>query len=437
MALALAPLAIAWGGGGITGAQALSPTPQAPAGATVAQQHWRERLEMWLRAVEAHQPGETDASTIRIGTWTEIDLAGLRADLFALLAIHVRETERTPFGVVPHGEMPSVSLPYKDAAFTLAGLRALLGVPENEDASRSLTRLLERGAILHADIGMRADPFYTGGVGCSPQASVLLLDGKTVGSGCVGIHWAQARALLDAVTGGATDEAWIRLWYHATIAYLLEHWNYADAEPQIEHAQRLFPKDPDILFEHGCFHETMASPIVESAEAASARSPKSRAAHLQEASELFRAAASLRPDFAEARIRRGHVLLELAKPGEAAEELKGTPAAARSPQLRYYAELLLGEAEQSRGSLDAAREHFESAAGIFPLAQSPRLALALEAVLRGDRPGAEDAMRPVLSIAGDDANRADPWWSYYRWQARGGNALLAELYTPFRKGDAR
>ncbi len=406
-----------------------------PAGGSNAPQSWRDRLETWVRAVDTHEPGESDASTIAVGTWSEDDLAQLRSDLFALLAIHSRESGRTGPSEVPGGVVPTIT--YKSVPLTLSGLRALLGLSGSGTPPGGVNRLLERGAILHADIAMHGDPYFRGRAGCAATPSVLALDGNRVGQGCLGIHWPHARALLDAVSPDPARDPAVRLWYHATIAYLLEHWDYANANPQIEHARLLFPRDAGILFEHGYFHETLAAPFLESVAAESGAALQPKADHLHEAESLLRSAIAAAPEFAEARIRLGHVLTELGRPRDAVDELGRAGSVSEPAELHYFAELFLGEAEQLLAHVERAREHYTAASKVFPAAQSPRLALALLAVQGGDRANAERVMKPVVSLARDNPYRVDPWWAYPKWQAKSSAALLEDLYLPFRTGDAR
>ena len=40
-------------------------------------------------------------------------------------------------------------------------------------------------------------------------------------------------------------------------------------------------------------------------------------------------------------------------------------------------------------------------------------------------------MREVFTAADDEAERIDPWWTYYKANGRNADALLAELRKPF------
>jgi tetratricopeptide (TPR) repeat protein len=190
----------------------------------------------------------------------------------------------------------------------------------------------------------------------------------------------------------------------------------------------MFAEDPAILFEHGFFHEGVASPLVQAAVIETGADNRGARSHLEEANDLYRKAIKERPRFVEARVRHGFVLEELGRHDGAAEVLRLAVGEAGGPQLRYYAELFLARAEESLGNVGAARDHYRHAADLYPQAQSPRLALTLLARQGGDRVGAADAMGKVLALTRADQERKDPWWDYYRWQNEGSNALLTELY---------
>ena len=116
------------------------------------------------------------------------------------------------------------------------------------------------------------------------------------------------------------------------------------------------------------------------------------------------------PEFVEARVHRGFVLSLLGQHRNAAEELRLAASTAAGPQLRYYAELFLGHAEESLGNRVTARDHYRQASALYPQAQSPLLALAMVARQLGDRASAQDAMRQVLALPAAWKD-TDPWWA--------------------------
>jgi tetratricopeptide (TPR) repeat protein len=390
---------------------------------------WLVRLSSWLEAVNEHRPGALDMPARLIGFWTDRDLEEVRTDLFALVASCARELNRT----VRRPE----SIVCKHDVIDFDEVQRLLGLTDDELAHGDANRVLERAAILHADVAMLVIPMLPDRIGCSARGTVLVKDGNRIGMGCVGIHWIFGRILLDAVRQDRADKPIVRLWYHATLAHMLETGNYADAELHIEHGRVLFPSDPAILFEHGLYHEALAAPFLRAVALEAGSDGRDAKTHLAEADDLYRKAVKENPQFIEARVHRGYVLGQLGRHGEAAEELRLAVRAAQGSQLRYYSELFLGYAEESLGNRGAARDHYRQASALYPQAQSPLLALALLARQLGDRAAVQDAMRQMLALPAGRGEDGDPWLSYRRWQNQGSGTLFTELYAPYLDGGRR
>jgi hypothetical protein len=384
---------------------------------------WLSRLSSYLESVNEHTPGRMDMAARLVGFSSEADLDEVRADFLNLVAICKRELGRS---------VRSPSIVYRDTLIPFADLRKVLGLTDDEAASGNANRILLRAAVLHGDISMLVAPLLPRGMGCTARGSLLIQDGSSIGMGCICIHWIMGRGLLDAIRPDPGKNDVVRLWYHATIAYLLETGDYANANDHIAHAQLLFPDEPAILFEHGYYHEGYASPPVQSAALESGNDRRGAKIHLEEALDRYRKALQVNPRFVEARVRRGKVLLDLSHPGEAVEQLRQAVAEAQGPRLRYYAHLLLGRAEEASGNVAGAREQFMRASEIYPQAQSPHLSLTLLARERGDRTGAREAMQKVLALPHTDRADTDPWWDYYRWQNQRADDLFATLYAGLR-----
>ena len=392
---------------------------RAQAPAPSARPVWLTRVSSWVNAVNEHTPGEVDRSARVVAFWTELDLEFVRTDYLALVALCRKELGRTsrPGSVV-----------YKDAVIEFGELRALLGLTDAEAANGDASRILVRAAVLHADIARGVIPKLPGTVGCAERGTFLVKDGETYARGCLGIHWLQGRALLDAVRPDPGDHEGVRLWYLAAIVYLLETGDYANADPLIPHAQRFFPDDPDVLFQHGYYHEGFASPFIQSAALEAGNDRRGPKVHLEEAADHYRKALKAKPDFAEARLHRGFVLAALGRYDDAAGELEQAVRKLLDPRQRYLAELFLGHAEYGRGRAGPARDHYVRASDLFPQAQSPYFSLALLARQRGDRRGAAEAMQKLLQLP-PGVPEADPWWCYPRWQSLESSGLLKELYA--------
>ena len=349
---------------------------------------------------------------------TEGDLQAAVADYLNLIVIYRRELGRP-------GRQESVV--YKDALVPFADLRALLLLTPDEAAAGNANRVLLKAATLHADAAMLVVPTLPGRMGCSARSTVLVQDGNRIGSGCVCFHWTIARAAADAVRPEPAKDVGARLWYQATITWLLSAGDFANADLHIAHAQLVLPDDPVVRYLHGRYHEAFASPFIQPAALDSGADTRGARVHLDEAAGHYRRALGENPRFVEARVHRGFVLLELSHEGEAAGELRRAAAEAQGTQLRYYAELFLGRAEAATGKLSAARPHFTRAAELYPKAQSPRLELALLAGSRAERDRAREDMLGVLSLSAAAREKSDPWWDYYGWQNREAQALLDDV----------
>jgi len=387
---------------------------------------WLIRLSTWIELVAAHRPGAIDAPARLVAFWPEAHMDEVRTDFVALAALYRRELIRSA---------RPAPVPYRDTMLTVPELGRLLGLAEAEGAQERANLVLKRAAILYADVAMLVVPLLPGQFGCSAGASMLVKDGTRIGTGCVNVHWPQGRALLGAVKPDPAKDETVRLWYAATIAFLLQTGNYANARPQLEHARLLFRLDPDILFQGGYYHEAFASPLIQTVAVAAGSEPGGGKVHLENAEDLYRRAVREDPQFVEARVRHGRVLALLGRRQDAARELRLAAAAAEGPQLRYYAELFLGQAEESVDNLAAARDHYLRAAALYPQAQSPLLALALLARQSGDRSGMREAMAKLLALPFARRDDADPWWVYTRWQNERYEARIAELYAALQEGD--
>ena len=100
------------------------------------------------------------------------------------------------------------------------------------------------------------------------------------------------------------------------------------------------------------------------------------------------------------------------------------------PVLAYYACLVRGDIERALARYDAAQRSYEQALGLFPAAQSARLALSHLARRRSDRDGALIVLQPALTAP--VPRNDDPWWDYHRGDGRNIETLFRKLRAPFR-----
>jgi tetratricopeptide (TPR) repeat protein len=309
--------------------------------------------------------------------------------------------------------------------------------------------ILRRAAILHADVGMLAPAAMvapgevgrpTGGL---ERFCMEISDGQEIDLRQSAIHWEIARMLLDFVRPRGVDHAdpghdeMVRQWYRATAAWMQLREDHDKLH--LDRARAIFPSDPDILFLSACQHEAYAGVPIQTA-VRSAILPTgvtldvgSERVELREAEGLFRRVLEIKPDYAEARLRYGRVLGGLGKHAEAAAELRRALAGLADRQMLYLAELFLGGEEEALGNRDSARLAYQQAADLFPLAQSPLVALSQLARRSNDRAGALREIARLFAFEDDDRGaQDDPWWWYYVVQARDAEELLQAMEQPYR-----
>ena len=396
------------------------------------------KLRSWATAVREHEPGRFDPAASVINAWSPSDLQGLVSDLRARL--------RTLAGAARRGQSARA-----------AELQQLLGLTDEELLHGDASRILKRGALLHADIAILAphnvQPVTTTSLSGSPGVVFVYSDGRLQGVALSGVHWEVGRSLLAEIRPNPSADETVRLWYRATSAYLQTHHAFVYAEPHLKQARRMFPADADILLYSGSVHETYAAPATQATVGPGTTTERrlrgdfgglmyrpilpasvvrSAGEELQQAESFFRQALKSAPDLTEPRIRLGRVLEQLEHPQEAVTELRQAAAGTQNELLEYYANLFLGQAEQALGHREAARDAFQRAAMLYPRAQSPRLALSQLARRSGDRSGALGAIQEVLTLPSDETKREDPWWRYNDTHVPDADTLLEELRKRFR-----
>jgi tetratricopeptide (TPR) repeat protein len=248
------------------------------------------------------------------------------------------------------------------------------------------------------------------------RAAVRIEDGRRLGINYFGAHWDFTRLLLDQVVPGPAADDDARQWYQTIAALFASEHQLSESRAHLERARRIFPADPQILAASGRLHETFAAPglqlFVDTGSPANDLSIiiGSTRSNLRQAQAYFSRLVELDAASVEIRLHFGRVLGLQGRHDAAASELRRA-AAAGDPLTQYYASLFLGVEEQALGQPDRARESFEAAAALYPLAQSPYLALSQLARRQGDRTGALGAIRQLPALPADD--REDPWWTYF------------------------
>ena len=392
---------------------------------------WLTRLKTWSDAVDRHQPGVADAAVLQVAAWSASDVKTVVTDFFELRKA-VRAAQRAALRRSTPAKWVKGSIVYKDVRVWEGDLQALSAF--KEVGADGGNRTLRRAAMLHADVAMLAPLDRSTKTG-DPD-SVTVVDGVVVGYESQSAHWGAGRQLLDAIEPAPAADPFVPLWYNAIAATLLGTSNLAAARPHLEHAADVLPGNANIQYEIGCYHQAGAAPIMDAARRMMQRTQAGKGGaapeestddHWKAAERSFREAVVFDPAHVEARTRLGAVLLERGLIDEAASQLRLAAASAADDVLWYFAQLLLGQAEERLGRTDAAAACYAAAQSRFPAARSPRFALAALARARGDR---EQAWQPVAALIGPHApaqNVADPWWGFIQWQQKPAKRLLAEL----------
>lgn len=355
-----------------------------------------ELADRWLAAVKEHTPGQADDWTAVVGDWSRQQLVSTLNEI---------QRRRTP------------------------------------------DRALRRGAVLHLDIVLHGSPRVSGPLftrypSTGPRApsatTFLVLDGREEGRGAAETHLEFARALLKELTPDARTAEFVRLWYDAAATRLAASRNYAELLVHLDHARRLFPSDPEIMFASGFLHETFAAPRLQAVVGTASKTGQapgigSVGDNLSDAEHYYRRAVSALPGFGEARLRLGRVLGLQGKHKLAVPELERAFKDAEDRVQSYYALLFLGREEEMLGRRDAARRHFEQAAALFPSAQAPQLALSRLALERGDEREAQQILNRILTAREGTAAVVDPWWDYETTPGRHADRKLARMRRALAK----
>lgn len=356
--------------------QILPAEPQVPNG----------RVREWLELVRAHQPGNADDAAVTAG---EVSRPALR-DLL--------------------GSLQNAPVPDAD---------------------------IKRGAVLHLDVALHVParaigPLLRGpqrGRAEVPSATVLAYDGRREGISGLLTHLEFARLLLHELSEEPSRDDFVRLWYAASSAFLSERLNFAELVRHLSEARRLLPDDPDVLSASGYLHEVFASPSTQTVMRSRGNESLRVAIggegpNLTQAELYLRRAVERAPRLAEARLRLGRVLSLRGRYADALPHLDIAREESVDAYGRYYALLFLGRALEALGRADEARAPFEAAAQLFPLAQSPQLALSRLALARGDQ---REAALLLDRLSGGSGDRTDPWWYYDQGPGRRAETLAAQL----------
>lgn len=414
-----------------------------------------ERLEQWLEAVERHEPGALDDPLMRVASWDRTTLWRVWVDFLSVVSL-VREPDVLLFTAPAESEpfsgfyrLPPTQRRMRGIGYSREEISRLRLIAKKTVARGEEDLILKRGASLHADIVMLgADTALTPDAARQPRSGTVMLflaDGQQTGVSDASVHWEMGRRLLDKVLSKTSrslypdpgsDET-VRLWYLVSNVYMqateqLDPWN-------VDRAVQLFPRDPEMLFVAGCAREMFSGPQIQNVlESTTLRRDQfsligNESAELRNAERFLRESLEHDPKQPEARIRLGRILGRRGRHQDAIAELRQATMETQNRLLRYYGFMFLGAEADALALTDEARQAYERAGGLFPLAQSPRLALGALAARRGNRADAFSAVQPVLTRE-DMQPSDDPWWSYYTSQTRGFDGLVNALHAAIEKG---
>ena len=425
------------------------------------------RIEEWLKATLHHQPGELDEAAERIARWSHGDLEALSVDVVALSQL-MRDLRRNHFIIRRPGQKATQQVRFTPRqvdrmrllACAAAGIakqrdcllrKALLLLDDellqlNDVVAAAVARgqldyVLRRAAMLHAVVAMSTrstvfDSDYRPADGAARRVTVRVEDGRDTEIYFGAIHWDIGRSLLDVVR--PAGDPMVLLWYQATASWMQAN-GYHESVDHLAGGLRLFPTDAALLFLRGVEHESLARPAIQAAARSVDLPPgyqlavQSQETEFREAETQFRRALAEAPDYFEARLRLGRVLLMRGRAREAAEELRRANAAAPDDLMKYYAAMFLGGAEEAVGNFDESSKLYSRASALYPTAQSPHVAQSALARRRGDRDGALTSIERVFDLAAEYPDGDDPWWTYDIVAGRDAETLLDELKQMFRE----
>ena len=354
-------------------------------------------VRSWIQAVRTHEPGVVDAPLLQVADAPPTHFRAVGRRLRTRLTRDFVEAEvRNDIvrrGVVLHTDL-ALLLPEQAAVFR------------------------REGGPFDFDVDARP-PFVRRG----PEQVFLSTDGEYQGASLDTAHWWMARQLIRLIRPRPWTDDFARSWYRAVAARFQASRALGSNSYHLSDGLSLFPLDPYLLLYAGAMHEANASPHVQNMM----QSRFARQLQLPSAEDEWRKAEPLLRNAVkekgppEASVRLGRVFAWLGRHADAAAALREVAPRLAEPRLQYLCALFLGSEEAALGRRDAARELFERAATLFPLAQSPLIALADLAWSAGRRGAALEALERLQRLPRDPLEREDPWRGYH-----GGDEAEAE-----------
>ena len=393
-------------------------------------------LRDWVRTVDEHTAGETDAALHSLTAWTYNDLELLQAYVEALT------------------EVPNNTQTRDARRRQITGIDLAVIKERTNDLQRrgDFDRFRKRAAILHTDAAILGAapvvvdaplpqsqrPRWARGEP-EPRVDVKSLDGRVEGFARANPNWQYSMSLLESLPAAPRRDPFVARWYRAVGAYFANERSYADAVRHFERAQLVVPNDPLVLYGEACLQETLGAPRIQNYVRVTTlpnglviRDVSSPQTHLRRAESLLRKALAADSHFVEANLRLGRVLTQLKRHEEALPYLQAAIADSLDRTVTYYAHLFSGDAALALGRLPDSRLSYEIAVALYPDSQASRLGLAAALRAAGDRPAALAAMARTLTKPAASRDSDDPWWDYYLGDAANVERLIQESWEPLR-----
>lgn len=366
------------------------------------------RVLRWIEAARTHRPGVVDDPVLEVSAWGAREYELIRINLNRALAQRFSSpAERDDVirrGILLHTDI------------------ALL--------------LPERAATFHELPAPPPDPYRRRREERRSTRVAAGLDGQFVDSETITAHWLYGRLLARELREPAKDP-FVSAWYRATAAWFEAEYLLGFAEPHLAEAVSVFPSDSWLQFYRGAVYEALAAPRYQNIARSGPDLRRDRrtlaapATQLRRAEACFRRAVALDPEFAEAQLRLGHVVLLQGDASDALVHVRQALSNTRDPIVMYFGQLFAGAAFEALNRRAEAASAFEEAAAIAPTAQTPLLALSALARRLDDRQAALATFERLASLPTDSAERIDPWWNYLRSFAWNAGELLQDLRRPF------
>lgn len=214
--------------------------------------------------------------------------------------------------------------------------------------------------------------------------------------------------------------------FHLAAFALLDGLVLPDAiESHASHMRLQFRSEPRLFYQRAVAEELRAAPFFEGGKA-SDRDVQKRYA---EAAKRYAEAARQPGMETEARLRLGHVEVELGRSAEALVTLDNLEEATDDLDLQYLARLFRARALEQLSRPEDARREYRAALEIHPSAQSAAMALASLMFRTAERAEADLLVAGLLDSAEEFS---DPWWTYWPADYRHTARLLTTMREAIR-----